>query len=293
MKRLVIVGVLLFVSVKFAVAQYDPLYWEIKSKDNSKTSYLLAVPYVLCANQLVFGDAEKQMMLAADQVFFQNDISKPEFITSILAYKEKHKGFELKKIYSPEEYTFLKSFCKDSLGVDINNYPDNYALFNLIVSRSVGCEPQSAETTLIRFANENNKKIIELESPTAIFEQLAKISNKDRVACFLNFVRNYRTASTNFNKVKNVYASPSEIDFTYVKGISTYFSKPHYKYIVEDRVKAWTDKMKAAMNNKTNFFVVPMYLLPGKKGILKQLEAKGFEVKAIDPNLRDVNYVLN
>ncbi|MCO4294616.1 TraB/GumN family protein [Solitalea sp. MAHUQ-68] len=292
MKRLVFI-VLLLLSVKFALAQYDPLYWEIKPKNSTKTSYLLGVPYVLCANQLVFGDAEKQMMLEAEQIFFQSDISSPEFMTSILAYKNQHKGFELKKIYSPEEYLFLASFCKDSLGVDINNIQDNYQLFSLIISKSVGCDPQSAETPLIRYAIENNKKIIELESPTAIFEQLDKISSKDRAACFLNFVKSYNTANTGFRKVKNIYASPSEIDFKYVKGIATYFSKAHYKYLVEDRAKNWTSKMQMALKDKASFVVVPMYLLPGKKGILKQLEERGFEIKAVNPNLRENIFVQN
>ncbi|UKJ09270.1 TraB/GumN family protein [Solitalea lacus] len=307
MKKLILTICLFFNATSFLYSQTDPLFWEIRSKDNAKTSYLIGIPYVLCPKDLIFTEIEKQKLLKSDQIYIQNDITRPTFITEVLSANKLPDNVRLKDYYSTKDYAYLKSFFKDSINVDLDEDRFNFApivLYNMVIAQMIGCEPQSAETQIIRLALDNNKKICEFEKSTEIYEHLNKIELETRTSLLLQFVKNYRQVRQTYTQMKRDYYRPERIQIEtllksslplkepysfpqqsrteYLSKFTSTLSDLHYKFLVEERALNWATKMQRALEDKPTFFIVPEYILSGNQGLLVHLSKMGYELKPFE-----------
>ncbi|SMO53700.1 TraB/GumN family protein [Solitalea koreensis] len=257
------------------------LFWEIKFKNSKTPSYMLGVPMVLCPDKLVFNDFERQKLQETKQLYVQNDITRPDFIISVLSFCRLPEGVKLQDAYSDSDYAFLKSFFKDSLNLDLENPKGNYdphVLKYMLIAHMMGCEPQSAETAVIKFAIEQNKEIHELESVREYYEHVNKVGLKGNADFLLEFVKNYDAIAKSYKRIEMDYLHPENMDSKFVFK----FDDKSTEYMVNGRAEKWTQKMKKAMDEKPTFFVIPQFMLVGDNGILNSLAQMGYELKSYD-----------
>ena len=300
MKKLFLSLILAFVSIVCANAQ---LLYKISHKDLEKTSYIVGTYHLAPAT---FIDS----IPGANAVLAAVDVVCGEVVMSEMESRENQKKVQ-QAMMLPDGKSLTDVFTTDEMQ-RINDYMDNLLGMNLnnpILKSQMGKMTPMALSTQLQLVqymkvtpNFNPLKLID-----AHFQKAAKKAGKQLAGLeTVDFQIETLYKSTTIERQKQqllCMVDNAEYHALQMKDLSAAFfaqdiqtlwevteekmgnqcdSTPKEEEIlIYGRNAAWVEKMPAMMENASTLFVVGAAHLPGNKGVLELLKARGYTVEAV------------
>ena len=300
MKKLFLSLILAFVSIVCANAQ---LLYKISHKDLEKPSYIVGTYHLAPATFIDSIPGAKDVLSAVDVVC-------GEVVMSEMESRENQKKVQ-QAIMLPDGKSLTDIFTTDEMQ-RINEYMDNLLGMNLnnpILKSQMGKMTPMALSTQLQLVQymKLTPKFNPLKLIDAHFQNVAKKAGKQVVALeTVDFQIETLYKSTTIERQKQqllCMVDNSEYYALQMKELAAaYFAKDMQKLneVTEEKIgnscdstpeedealiygrnAAWVEKMPTMMENASTLFVVGAAHLPGDKGVLELLKARGYTVEAV------------
>ena len=300
MKKLFLSLILAFVSIVCANAQ---LLYKISHKSLEKPSYIVGTYHLAPATFIDSIPGAKDVLNAVDVVC-------GEVVMSEMESRENQKKVQ-QAIMLPDGKSLTDIFTTDEMQ-RINDYMDNLLGMNLnnpILKSQMGKMTPMALSTQLQLVQymKLTPKFNPLKLIDAHFQNVAKKAGKQVVALEtvdFQIETLYKGATIERQKQQLLcMVDNSEYYALQMKELAAaYFAKDMQKLneVTEEKIgnscdstpkeeeiliygrnAAWVEKMPAMMENASTLFVVGAAHLPGDKGVLELLKARGYTVEAV------------
>lgn len=300
MKKLFLSLILAFGSIVCSNAQ---LLYKISHKDLEKTSYIVGTYHLAPAT---FIDS----IPGANAALAAVDVVCGEVVMSEMESRENQKKVQ-QAIMLPDGKSLTDIFTTDEMQ-RINEYMDNLLGMNLnnpILKSQMGKMTPMALSTQLQLVQymKLTPKFNPLKLIDAYFQNVAKKAGKQVVALEtvdFQIETLYKGATIERQKQQLLcMVDNSEYYALQMKELAAaYFAKDMQKLneVTEEKIgnscdstpeedealiygrnAAWVEKMPAMMENASTLFVVGAAHLPGDKGVLELLKARGYTVEAV------------
>ncbi len=270
-----------FASGQTKTADSHSLLWSITGKELKKTSYLFGTIHMICANDFLWTPAMKQSLEQSDKICFEMNLSDPAVMLQVAAGLADTSGKKLQDYFTPEQYTIVKNYIKDSLSMDIALFENlkPVALETMIGTAGINCaNPVSYEDSLMKTAVSAGKEIIGLETPDEQLKALESIPVDTVIKQLMDEMLNNDGSDSELNKLISAYKKQDLPELykliTESKEVGTDMA-----IFLDDRNKKWIPRMAENMNNTSVFFAVGAGHLWGDLGIITLLRKAGYTVK--------------
>ena len=300
MKKLFLSLILAFVSIVCANAQ---LLYKISHKDLEKTSYIVGTYHLAPATFIDSIPGAKDVLNAVDVVC-------GEVVMSEMESRENQKKVQ-QAIMLPDGKSLTDIFTTDEMQ-RINDYMDNLLGMNLnnpILKSQMGKMTPMALSTQLQLvqymkltpkfnplklidahfqnvAKKAGKQVVALETVDFQIETLYKGATierqKQQLLCMVDNSEYYalqmkELAAAYFAKDMQMLNEVTEEKI----GNSCDSTPEEDEALIYGRNAAWVETMPAMMGRASTLFVVGAAHLPGERGVLELLKAKGYTVEAV------------
>jgi len=188
-------------------------------------------------------------------------------------------GKTLQDIFKPADYSLVKSIIEKETGLDMSLF-DRMKPFALL---SVGLNAQIAgdmEVTMDEFfyrkAQQEGKKIIGLETVDDQMEMLEKIP----IDYITDYFRNFHKGAEDMENIITLYTK-ADLDRLLTLMQEDKAMASLEKKLITKRNKKMAVGIMTLIAEQPTFVAVGAGHLPGKKGILKLLERKGYRLTPV------------
>jgi hypothetical protein len=258
--------------------------WKISGNGLEKPSYLFGTIHILCPEDFSISDNLKEKVTETEQLVLEvADADNPANAGQMMQSMAM-KGKTLKDLYTEEEYKELQTFFADSI-----NYP--LSVFNgfmpimamaTILPKMMGCtETKSYETELSALARKQGKKVKEVETLAQQLHFFDTIPYEIQAKELLRTIREWNKEKTTFRVLVEIYKEQK-----FSKSLAFMHANMgdmlEYKdVLLDNRNKAWIEKIKAFANEKPTLFAFGAGHLGGDNGLIELLKKEGYKVKPL------------
>lgn len=284
---------LLICLVQSAHAQ---LLWKISGKGLEKPSYIFGTYHLSPLGIKDSIAALPQAVNETSQVYGEvvmSEMMSPAFVQSMQQQMMMPQDSTLQSLFTPEQYEELGKVVKENMMVDIAMLAQlKPAAINtqlaviLYMKHTPGFNPQEQlDAYFQQQAQQQGKKVGGLEAPQSQVDILFNSQTLKRQAEIL-----YCTASDidrTVGQVKRVIEAYRKQDLNAMlqllaerRGDSCDPLPGEMEALIDNRNKAWAEKMPALMSEAPTLFVVGAGHLPGDNGVLNLLQQQGYTLEA-------------
>ena len=258
----------------------NSLLWRISGNQLSRPSYLFGTMHIICADDYVWTEKMKTSFAAADKICFEMDMDDPAVLTQVASGLMDKTGKKLEDYFTSAQFSLVKQFVKDSLGMDIALFQDMkpVALQTLMSTSGINCSNQvSYEDSLMKSAQKSNKEILGLENPAEQIEVLESIPTDTVIHDLIEMIQN--AGNKNDTEYDQLVAAYKKQDIHQLYSLIT-ASKDlgDMGIFLDGRNKKWIPRMSEKMQKSSVFFAVGAGHLWGDNGVITLLKKKGYTV---------------
>lgn len=279
---------LLFV-VAIPTQAQNSLLWKIESPQG-KVSYLYGTYHLLGADYFKERPAVMEAYKASQKVVVETviDSSKLMEFASLMMMP----GYSLKEMTDSADYQLLKKELEPILGMDLMMF-DIMKPMVLSTSYSVALAEKLTPDSLIygglpmdmyfaRNAKLEGKELIKLETMKEQFEILfGNQTVEEQLADLLDIVKEDQKGSDVMMGILNAYFD-NDLDGLYASSMEFDGESESMEVMIDDRNKNWIVSLEEPLQEGGLFIAVGALHLPGEKGLIKLLQAKGFKFTALN-----------
>lgn len=265
---------------------YNSLLWEVSGKNLKAPSYLFGT-YHFVGKSLV------DSLQIIRQKFGACRAIAGEVILDNSAFKKMAPAMQLKnttlnKLFTPAEYELIKNKVQELSNTDIlyfNGYKPSALLVVLMaftIPKTISATNPALDAYFQAEGKRQNKKVLGLET---IEEQINLLLNGDMAAQkkhLLTYLRKLDTYKAEQNKLYTLYLKAD------LNGVSKMLYKDGNDYttkeldaLLKNRNLKWVGELPAIMQAQPTFIAVGAAHLVGQYGLIDQLRAQGYTVKAV------------
>ncbi|CAG5008160.1 hypothetical protein DYBT9275_04206 [Dyadobacter sp. CECT 9275] len=259
------------------------LLWEVTGMGLQSPSYLFGTIHLICPADFALSDALKNALSRTEQTALEVDMDDPEMMMKMMKTMNMKNGTELKSLMSPEQYSRLSAYYKDSVGIGLAMFEKAKPfvlmgpLFNVVLS----CQPQSYEMSLVELAKKQKSEVIgieTLEEQMAIFDT---IPYSDQLKQIVVMIDSLPSARKEFKNLVDLYKA-QDIDSLYQLTMKSEFGLDgNEEIMLFDRNRKWIPRMDKIMKAKPTFFGVGAAHLGGPTGVIALLRKAGYDVRPV------------
>ncbi|MCW3128047.1 MAG: GumN family protein [Bacteroidetes bacterium] len=294
-KTLIALLLCLSVSQVFAQKKYNSLLWEISGNGLKKPSYLYGTMHV--SNKLAFriGEPFYKALSESDvvatelnpDVWFSDFISSAEYKLSMKAsrsYKSNSETYQYDAgmALKNERATTLKSLFQQDLSV-INNL-----MYRISASAANSQEATYIDLYIYKCGKKLGKKVAGVESYQELTTAQANAAKKDKDDKDDDDVVNPKDKASEWTIGEKIEDAYRHADLDQLDSL-THLTMPRKtaEYILYKRNKIMGHFIDSVVKNQRLFIGVGAAHLPGEKGLIEWLRAKGYTLKPLDMGERD------
>lgn len=280
----VICFVVTFLFVQLGMAQEEKtLLWRVSGNGLASPSYIFGTIHLICPADYVWTDKMQKALESCNKVCFEMDMDDPATMSAATEGFMADKGKKMKDYFKPADYTALKKFMHDSMGVDIVLFQGMkpIALESIISMKSVPCNDAiSYEEKIMGKAKEEHKEVLGLEAASEQISALDSTPPDSVAAEIMELVSNFTKSRLEFSEMVNAY-KVQDLKLLYKKIAAAEGMGNNIGVLLNDRNKRWIPRMKQKMAGNAVFFAVGAGHLAGDKGVLSLLKQAGFTVEPV------------
>ena len=300
MKKLFLSLILAFVSIVCANAQ---LLYKISHKDLEKTSYIVGTYHLAPAT---FIDS----IPGANAALAAVDVVCGEVVMSEMESRENQKkvqqammlpdGKSLTDVFTTDEMQRINDYMDSLLGMNLNN-PIIKSQMGKMTPMALSTQLQLVQYMKVtpnfnplklidahfqKAAKKAGKQVAGLETVDFQIEALYKSTTierqKQQLLCMVDNAEYHALQMKDLSAAFFAQDIQTLWEVTEEKMGNQCDSTPKEEEIlIYGRNAAWVEKMPAMMENASTLFVVGAAHLPGNKGVLELLKARGYTVEAV------------
>lgn len=288
-----ILGILLFIGL--ALNANAQLLWKISGNGQEKPSYILGTHHLA---PLSIKDSIAGLPQAVDgttQVYGEvvmTEMASPETMQSMQQMMTIAGDTTLQMLFTPEQYEVVSKAVKENLMADVAMFGKykpavltQQLTLLLCMKHLGGFNPQEQlDTYFQQQAMQSGKKVGGLESIQSQMDILFKDQSLQRQANLLYcLVSDIDKAMDQTKRLNNAYKAQNldeVLKLTEERDGTSCDPQPgEMEALLDNRNKAWIDKMPTIMKDAPTLFVVGAAHLPGTNGVLNLLKEKGYTVE--------------
>lgn len=265
--------------------QNNSLLWEVSGNGLDKPSYLFGTIHLICQGDFLPGDSLKAALNTTGHLLLELDVTDPELTTSLMQHLFMKDGKTLSDLISPEEYSRVSGFFKDSIGFDLSMMAGAkpFLLSSLIFTKILNCPAESFEGRLAEISQKNGASVGGLETAeeqTALFDTIPY----DRQAeLIVNLIDSLHDAREHFQQTLAIYKK-QDIEAIYNFTLGGSFGFTGFEdAMLHKRNKRWIPMIERSARENPTFVAVGAAHLGGPDGIVNLLKERGFTLRAV-PN---------
>jgi uncharacterized protein len=261
----------------------NALLWKITGPELESPSYLFGTIHVTCDATL-----NNNVLEALDQtklLVLELDMDDPSMQMQMMKYMNMKDGIELADLVSEDDYTTLKAFANEELGMSVefikNMKP--FIISSMMYPKLIDCNMQSFEIELMKVSKSQNEEVMGLET---IEEQLSifdEIPYQEQVKDLIKSAKeNLAEDKKLFAKMMEIYNKQDiELLLTIITNSESSFSA-HTEKLLFKRNQNWIPKIIAHAKNQPTFFGVGAAHLAGEQGVIALLRNAGYTIEAVN-----------
>lgn len=288
-----ILGIILFISIALNVNAQ--LLWKISGNGLEKPSYIFGTHHLA---PLSIKDSIADLPQAIDgttQVYgevIMADMMSPQFMQLMQQQMMIAGDTTLQSLFTPEQLELVSKVVKENMMADLSMLDK---LKPAVITQQLtllfcmkhfgGINPQEQlDTYFQQQATQSGKKVGGLETPESQLDVLFNTQTLQRQANLLFcLVQGIDKAMSQAKRLNEAYLSQNLDDVLKLmeerEGNSCDPLPGEMESLLDDRNKAWIEKMPAIMKDAPTFFVVGAGHLPGANGVLNLLKQQGYTVE--------------
>lgn len=264
----------------------NSLLWEISGNHLSKPSYLFGTFHLMCKEDILFSENLKAAIKYAQSLYLEMDMDDPSNTFGALMYMNMKDGITLKDLYSIENYKKAERFFKDSLhtGLEMFQKMKPEFLSTLLYPMMMPCKSMDGvEAELMKLIKADKKQINGLETIAFQASIFDSIPYEMQANSLLNMIDSIAEFKIRFINMLNIYKSQhlDEIE-------NSFNEEPGFndqrEWLLDNRNKAWVEKLKIIMKEENIFIAVGAGHLVGEKGLVYLLRKEGYTLKPVNNN---------
>lgn len=291
-----VLSLLLFFSLALNI--HAQLLWKISGKGLEKPSYIFGTYHLSPLSIKDSIAAMPQALSETAQVYGEvnmADMMSPAFMQNMQQQMILPKDSTLQSLFTPEEYEAVGKVVKENMMVDIAMLAQlkpaaiNQQLVLMIyMKHTPGFNPQQQlDTYFQQQAQQQGKKVGGLETAQSQVDILFNRQSLRRQAKLLHCLTS--DIDKTLSQSKRLIEAYQKQDLDAVlqlleerEGDSCDPLPGEMEALIDNRNKAWVEKMPAIMNDAPTLFVVGAGHLPGTNGVLNLLKQQGYTVEGMN-----------
>lgn len=288
-----ILGIILFISIALNVNAQ--LLWKISGNGLEKPSYIFGTHHLAPLSIKDSIQALPQVIDGTTQVYgevIMADMMSPQFMQLMQQQMMIAGDTTLQSLFTAEQLEIVSKVVKENMMADLSMLDK---LKPAVITQQLtllfcmkhfgGINPQEQlDTYFQQQATQSGKKVGGLETPESQLDVLFKTQTLQRQANLLFcLVKDIDKAMSQAKRLNEAYLSQNLDDVLKLmeerEGNSCDPLPGEMESLLDDRNKAWIEKMPAIMKDAPTFFVVGAGHLPGANGVLNLLKQQGYTVE--------------
>jgi len=288
-----ILGILLFISLALNINAQ--LLWKISGNGQEKPSYILGTHHLapLSIKDSIAG--LPQAMDETAQVYGEvvmSDMMSPEFMQVMQQNMMIAGDSTLQTFFTPEQYEIVGKAVKENLMADISMLAKlkpaaitQQLTLILCMKHLGGFNPQEQlDTYFQQQATQNGKKVSGLETAQSQLDVLFNSQTLQRQAnllyCLVSDVDKAMDQTKRLNEAYRAQNLDEMLKLMEERDGNSCDPLPgEMEALLDNRNKAWIEKMPAIMKDAPTLFVVGAGHLPGNNGVLNLLKQAGYIIE--------------
>jgi uncharacterized protein len=259
------------------------VFWEISGNGVQSPSYLFGTIHIIPKDDFIVHKEVEKKLKNSKRLIMEMDLNIPLKqkieMAKLLLLED---GKTLKDFLDEREYSFLKAYVLDSLGIKPSRFSiyekmKPFAFYSALVPSIIGEKTESYEMYFSKLAKKKKIPVSGLETfefQLAIFDS---IPIEKQIDMFFDFSEDPRVE---FEKMVTMYKDQD----IYMMGNSL-TNDEKYKHFEEElktkRNFNWVEQFGDILKEGSCFIAVGAAHLAGKHGLIELLEEKGYVVKAV------------
>lgn len=188
-------------------------------------------------------------------------------------------GKTLRDVFIPEDYALVKGVIEKETGMDISLFDrmKPYVLLSLGLNSQIAGDMEVAvDEFLYRRARQDGKKVIGLET----FEEQMQMLEEIPYGYIVDYFRNFQKGAEDLEEIIRLYCRADLGRLLNLMQEDKTMASLEKKMITK-RNKKMAGRMLPLIREQSAFIAIGAGHLPGKKGILRLLERRGFSVSPV------------
>lgn len=267
-----------------AQPEWNGLLWKISGKGLDSASFLYGTFHLLCPEDLDFSEETLDALGRTRLLALELDFDDPGLMAALQQHLFLEDGQSARDYLTEEEYELVSGFFDSELGMPFAQMDriKPFFLSSMILLRTLDCEPASPEQQLAGLAGEQGMEVVGLET---VEEQIGFVDNiplEDAAKILVSDIREAASEEDMAAEIVEIYLSG---DLAGIQEIIDEYMGQEYagiqKGLITDRNRDWIPKIGQMITSQPTFIAVGAGHLPGKKGLIRLLQKKGYTVEPV------------
>jgi uncharacterized protein len=261
------------------------LLWKIEGKDLPKPSYLYGTIHLICPTDFVLSDTLKASLKQTEQLTLELDMDDPGMMMAMARGMRMRDGTRLKELLPADQYLRMERFFKDSVGLNLAPFEQAkpFFLMSILLNRTLACQPQSYELSLMALAKKQHSEVVGLET---VEEQMAvfdSIPYKTQATMVIALMDSLPQARQEFKAMVDLYKKQDINGLYTLTSESDFDLAGHQEILLYSRNRRWIPSIEKQIGAKPTFIAVGAAHLGGTEGIIALLQKRGYTLTPIMP----------
>ena len=285
---LVVVGLLFLASSILGQETYNSLCWKISGKGLKKESYLYGTFHTADKRVFEFKDGVEEAFNKADIYAMElnmDQIDKGKMMQAMVMDSNK----TLKTLLTEEDYNMVNQFFVDSIGMSLFlfNKMQPFMTTQMVATKGLNNDNENAlDIHWFNVAKTQGKELVGLETMEEQISAFKSIPVEQQAKELVKSVKDFGKDDTmDMDKMIEVYQS-GELELL-MQLVDEYAGesaseKAHFneKFLYSRNINM-ADRVVKYLKKGSVFMAVGAAHLPGDKGVIELLRAKGYKVEAL------------
>jgi len=262
----------------------NTLLWEVSGNGLQSPSYLFGTFHMLCRDDIRFSPSLKEAFASSRELYLELDMDDPPTVLGGLMLMNMKKGTRLQDLYTPEEYTRVERFFKDSLKTPLTMFQTMkpFFLVAMLYPKMMPCKTISGvEEELMKLAKDQKKEVQGLETmafQASIFDSIPYEQQAKELLKTVDSLDHFRKY---FDTMLVVYKSQRIREMADLFNDNEMGVEENQDILLDNRNRNWVTQLKKIMQKEPVFVAVGAGHLPGDKGLINLLKKEGYTVRPV------------
>lgn len=258
------------------------LLWEVSGNGLSAPSYIYGTFHLIDAAHFTVSPAVDSAFAHCDQIAFEIKMDDMSMIGKTMQWMPLPNGGALSDYCTPEEYSIVSQYVKDSMGMDIVMFKGAkpLALYQSTMVANIEGESASYEMHFMEKGAAAQKPILGLETIEFQLSVFDSIPYDEQIDWIVQSIQD-NTGATLWDDMIRTYTSQN-IEAIYQLTIADSPELKKYEaLLITDRNKRWIPVIEQYAKEKPTFVAVGAAHLGGPNGIIKLLKEAGYTLTPV------------